>query len=369
MDRTNTININVGRVNEYKPDTNKSKTTTPQIKTLEELSKYISLSNTSRNFIFHIFIDRYSILYLQNLPISCDFNTIKYNIVDTSNETSFYSYITSRITDINEDSINSYLGLLRKFVGNKNPPTLSLLHRFNMYYTHELISNKLIPSIKLSIKNTRDLIFQIIYTFICIYRYDYILDNCNIINIMLPNPITLEFSIGNIIFKLENVMIIPIIQYISGVTNVALIPNNSPNKNKPIHESYDKLLKGILSNKYSDFLAPIIDNDNVIECLISYLLIQYKDESNICKFDELQDKLTNKYKNKSCLINNDIFGRVCRLNDNLYVQLSDKLFFNTKSNILEELQQDDMIELVELKETQQTRTTSQNTIQIFKFSI
>lgn len=370
MDK-NTININLGRIfDQQKSQTsqqNDKKPSSSHFKTLEELSRYVSLANTTRNFIYYLFLDRYSMIYLLSLPIGCEYNIIKYNIVDITYETSYYSYSNYMINENNDDSINNYLGLLRKFVGNKYPPYLSLIHRKNLLYQHELISNKLLPNIKLSTKNTRDTIFQIIYTLLCIYMNKYTITNINILHVMLPSPITLEFTIGNLLFTLTNVMVIPIITFVSNKTKVEYFENID---NSKILESYNNIMQNIISNRYTDFLSPIIDIDP-IECLISYLLIEYKSESNICKFDELTDKFKNKFKNKGCLSTVVDYGRVFQKDDHMYVKLGRNKFLNITTNIIDDENINELIELYHIKENVPvTRTVNPNVVSYsFGFNI
>lgn len=361
MDKLGTININMGRVFENGPPKNniKSKPAENTNCITSQLGETVcKLKSESRNLISYLFLDRYTIIYLAtNLKINCSLSKVNYNSLDLTNNSCSYMYTSHLITKKNEVSITNYSNLLRLFVANKNPPMLGILHNRLNIYLKEYFNNKVNLNEQFSIKNIKDVVFQILITLFCIYRHGYSLSNIEIVHIYSSSPATLEYKVGNIIFTLQNVVVFPFFNFLE---TSDVIKTNDPIK---ITESYNNIANLLLNPRYN-YHIPLAESD-ACECILAYLSMEFKNESNLCKFDEINDKRFSKISNKFCLSTPLNYGRVYKFEDSTYIQLNDNLFFNIETGIIENQYANNMVELFELHENRNKNTN----ITTYKFDV
>ena len=333
--------------------------------TFDELKNYIKLKMLNRNYSLYLFQDRYSILFMYPISPACEYTSIHYEIMDTTNDRGIYIYTTSLINENNEPHCAGYIKTLRRLVGMNAPPNLSLMHRTNSYYMCELTSNNILVN-KYSPKNNRDLIFQVLACLISIYSCDSYIDNLNISVVILTEPVNLIYKFGSVSFNLDDVMVVPILRpsnnfkiYHKESTPISTLQN--------VYESCASKLKSLLSN---DLAVPYIKSEDIIECIFSYLLMEFKEESNLCKFEPaIEDlRVNNKFINRTCLLQNYSRGNVFYENQTkeMYVQLNDMLFYREKNSTIVPLDEADMTQMIAIKET--NPKGKQATIRSFTFN-
>jgi len=320
-----------------------------------DIFKFKKLTFGPRNFLSYFFIDRYSILYMSN-NLDNDYctNKVNYNVVEKSTEVCSYYFSTRKITKTNQELIDNYSDLLRKFVANRHPPYLCLLKNKLNIFTIEMITHNIDINIPLSTKNTSDLIFQILITLYCIYKYKFKFTKFNLLHVFSSIPVTLIYKIGNLQFTLEGVNIFPFFS----IDNNTIIENlnNDPNYDIKITNSYNELVTLILNARYNN-IFPFIE-ENTCACLLSHLLLLFGSKSNICRFDEINDKKSNKYLNEFCLQEKSI-GNVYKKDNDLYIFVGYKKFYNLNNGNILEMDKTDLILLYDIKEIKQSKDVSQ----------
>jgi hypothetical protein len=325
----------------------------------DNICKYVKLSTGPRNFLSYFFIDRYSIIYMSNkIYNNCYSTRFKYNVLETSTEVCEYYFNSFKITKKNEDLIDNYTDLLRKFVANKNPPYLCIVQNKLDYFIRENIINQLNVDMSLSVKNTNDLIFQILITLYCVYNYKYIFSKFQLLHVFNSSPVTLIYKIGNLQFTLENVVVFPFFS----IDNSTILTNlnNDIDYDKKITDSYNELVTLMFNGRYNNNMFPYIQK-NTCECLLSHLLLVYSNISNICRFDIVNDKKGNKYLNEFCLKEKNI-GNVYKMDNDILVFVGNKLFYNLNNGNILELDKDDMIYLYDIKEIKPLKSINQTYI-------
>lgn len=288
MDIGTNINLYLDKCTEQKKNDKKFEKKNNDNFDLNNLSTLSNISN--RNIINYIFYDRYNVIFPKIIvnkinKIKCtssDVKIIKYNIYDDNNEISTFKYKVFSFNNKNllETNIDNFYELLNLFINNNNPPYLSLLYKYNLFYIIEMIPQVLENNI-LSTKNSNDLIFQILFVLMCIYYYNFKIENFKIQTIYENNPVTLIFNVGNISFKIKDVRVFPIINFSQSI----IIQKENDNNN--LCKSYNKIVNSYLKIHFSNNNFPLLDEDSTINpsaFILSYLLQKYSEYSNICLF-------------------------------------------------------------------------------------
>lgn len=371
--RQSTININLGKLSmppaasNYKQQDGKPVT----FDSLEQLNKYINLKSLNRSNALHIFQDRYSILFMYQIkPGDCEYTMIHYNILDTTTDFGSYTYTTHYISDSNEQSCVQYIRTLRKLIGMNAPPNLALMHQTNNRFMCE-IPSKILASSRFSKKNSRDIVFQFLFILSCMYSCDSYIDGINISTVLLEEPTNLIYKIGSIQFSLQDVLIVPIIQPISNSFHMYDNTSSDESRIKSYQTCCDKL-RSMLSD---DFAVPYIyeNNRDINECIFSYLLMEYADESNLCSFEPMIEDLrvSSKYTNRACLSAHATRGNVYFDNNDqsVNVQLNTHFFYNSTKKIIEPKNSHDMTQMISIKEQQiTTKQRLATVIRTFSFN-
>lgn len=316
---------------------------------LDELRNYIKLKQTTRSYSLHFFQDRYSILFLYPIVPGCSYSSIHYDIIDISNDRGTYAYTTSKITNKNEESCVNYIRLLRCLVGMNGPPNLAIMHRTNSYFMCEIPGNQLACG-RYSRKNSRDIVFQLMILLMCIYSTKMYIDNMNISVIMLSEPIILIYKIGSIQFTIEDVFAVPIICPNQTIFKVST--NNISTIEK--YNSYQNIGKKIKSLASDDLAIPYIYNEYISECIFAYLLMEFKDESNICSFEpyENDSRMSNKFISRSCLLAQNTYGDVYldEYTRSILVKVGHDMFYDTNTATIQGANVNDLTRMVSIKE-------------------
>lgn len=370
--RQSTININLGKLSmppaapSHKQQDGKPIT----FDNLEQLNNYIKLKSLNRSNALHLFQDRYSILFMYPIkPGDCNYTIIHYNILDTTTDFGSYAYTTHYISNLNEQSCVQYIRTLRKLIGMNAPPNLALMHQTSNRFMCE-VPSKMIASSRFSKKNSRDIVFQFLFILSCMYSCDSYIDGINISTVLLQEPTNLIYRIGSIQFTLQDVLIVPIIQPIANSFRIYDNGSSEQDRIKSYQTCCDKL-RSILSD---DFAVPyIFDNKNINECIFSYLLMEYSDESNLCSFEPMIEDLrvSNKYTNRACLSAIADRGNVYfdNVDQSVKVQLNKDYFYNSKNYYIEPKNVHDMTQMISIKEQQiSTKQKISTVIRTFSFN-
>lgn len=168
------------------------------------------------------------------------------------------------------------------------------------------------------------------------YSCDSYIDGINISTVLLEEPTNLIYKIGSIQFSLQDVLIVPIIQPISNSFHMYDNTSSDESRIKSYQTCCDKL-RSMLSD---DFAVPYIyeNNRDINECIFSYLLMEYADESNLCSFEPMIEDLrvSSKYTNRACLSAHATRGNVYFDNNDqsVNVQLNTHFFYNSTKKLL-----------------------------------
>lgn len=355
-DNKPTININLGQLTSSLANKNDDKRKTmTTFDTLDKLNNYLKMKPSTRSYSLYILQDRYSILYSTNVQPGCEYTTMTYDIIDIVNDRGMYTYTTSALSSSNEEACLSYLSVLRQLVAMNGPINLALLHVTHAYVMCEF-PGQILAINRLSKKNSRDVIFQVIFTLLCMYSCDAYIDGIHISLISSGDPVNLVFNFGQLRFELSDVLIIPIIRPI--VHSFKIYNKRSPLR--ILQKSYSNCAR-ILSKLVSDDqCVPSISNDLINECLFSFLVSEYHNESNVCTFEPMTDdnRIANKYISRACLLAYVDRGNVFRDDDDntviIHVGTSSRgntYCFNVSTGILEDKPIVNLTRMIPVKET------------------
>lgn len=371
MDKQTIINLNLGKLGMSNYSGNSPKAPGSDklstFETYDQLKNFVKLKMTNRNYALHLLQDRYSILFMYPISPGCEYTSIYYDIMDTTNDRGSYIYTTHYITENNEMYCTQYIQTLRRLIGMGAPPNLSLMHRTNGFYMCELVTNSLLIN-KYSPKNNRDIIFQVLASLICLYSCDSYIDNLNITAVVLNEPVNLTYKIGSVEFMLEDVMVIPIFRpannfkiYQKAGSPITTLQN--------VYESTAINLKMLLSN---DLAVPYIKSQDIIECIFAYLLMEYKEESNLCKFEPAVEdlRISNKYVNRACLLERYYRGNVFYDDQSreIYVQLNESLCYMPKFATIVNMTTTGLTQMISVKESAMKMKPKHMTVRSFSFN-
>lgn len=383
--RQSTININLGKLSMPSPPPSSSSTRNRDqqqqqqdsrlstFSTYDQLKNYIKLKASTRNYALHFFQDRYSIMFMYAIrPGACEYTSIYYDIMDTTNDIGSYAYTTHYIQESNEDACVQYIRTLRQLVGMNAPPNLALMHRTNTHFMCELTSN-MIATGKFSRKNSRDIVFQVLFVLSCMYMCDCYIDGINIAIVVLQEPVNLVYKIGSIHFTLQDVLVIPFIRPITTKFKIYNSNKSQPTDLLNAYRSSCDHLRSILSD---DLAIPYMDDSvqNINECIFAYLLMEYESDSNLCTFEPaIEDlRVSNKFTSRSCLLTNARRGNVFydEHDKSINVQLNNNLCYRMSTASIEPMPVANMTQMISIKEQQVKKYTppSMPTIRSFTFN-
>lgn len=355
--KTNTININLGNIG--KSETKREFPSKPA-GGLQSMAFNPSVLQP-RNFSTYMLQDRYSIILTDfNIQGKCSLGVHSYNMFETGFENVRYVYVTIKTTDKIEQNVDAFRKLLFIIASYKNPPFLSLLHKQLDTFTIEKLQSQ-VPSLHhLSPKNSSDIKFQILAMLLCIYKHKYLIEKFTISHVNLQSPVTIEFKIGNIVFTLKDVMLIPVFSMNMSTTVKSGVSDSN------MCDSYNSIASLMLCPLYDNFF-PIVE-ECVVQCLFAHLIFEFETHSNLCSFDKLKDRQTNKYANKYCLSSSDDIGRVySKVDSDLFVSLDNKMYLDVKNGHIESITNIEYEELFIVKDN--LKMANKNISQVFTFMI
>lgn len=382
MDKQTTINLNLGKLtmggtSGYQANKNQNKLDHQNIcsfNTIDELQKFVQLRSSTRNYALYLFNDRYSTLFIYPIKPSCNYTSIFYTIMDTTNDRSSYNYTTNAIsTAVQEEACIRYIKALRQLVSMNAPPNLALMHRTNKHCMCEIVSTFLIVD-KYSRKNSRDIIFQVLAALMCIYECDAYINNLEITVVALNEPINLVYNVGSIKFELKEVICVPILRPQVSHSSFNVYKSGTPGVQ--LEQAYNSTISNLKKLLSEDMIVPSIHTSTtIIESILSYLLMEYEDESNLCSFEPISDdpRISNKYKSRACLLKHSSRGNVYYDNNmqRVCVQVSDTMCYIVGDGITINLPVADMTRMISIKDQQPSSFASdkrgQPTIRTFVF--
>lgn len=366
--KTNVININVGQANSGASSYDKNKIDQKGYSSLAQLEKYLKLKESSRNLALYIFIDRYSILFSSRILPGCNYTPRRYEIVENGSESGLYLYATAHITNRNEEHVTNYMQMLRQLVGFNSVPNLALMHRHALYFMTE-VTTSLLNNQKFSKKNARDIIFQVLFALSVFYSIDMYIFGFGVSVVILPEPVTLIYKYGNIIFTLNEVIVVPIL-FPQNSDTFRVLKFTATDAQKL--ESYNGIASSLRSLLGEDNPLPTITDANYLrESILAYIILEYDTESNLCTFEVTPEdaRVTNKYASRHCLLNSIPIERGTVYSNpadrSIQIRLSANLFLSLYMAEIAGMNVNDLDRMLSVKETKTQFNFSKTAIKTF----